>query len=359
MVRPAEHRRDPGVRRDARELGVRVAGRLEDDRPDVRVVQEPVDGRGVAGRRGCASGPCASRENGRSLCRKRETATLSGHSAASSAQTVRMARCARCLPLPAAPGAPGEDRAADGEERPGLVVELEDRVHPLQVGPVAVLEVDELAAADHPEAEQHEERGEDAGAVVARRRAGSSRPPAPRAVARKSDDGQGGRLRARGPRRAPPPAASARPRSRRRRAASESSAVARPEAERADGEEDSPDAERTRSGPRTSSCGRGRCSRARRRACRDRRGRSEATRTAGAGEAAEDGRSERRAGALRGSAGRRRRPRGGSPSRAGSRCSPRAPCRPRARRAASTATRADPFSFAGLDPAGARPRRRR
>ena len=73
------------------------------------------------------------------------------------------------------------------------MVELEDRVHPLEVVPVVVLEVDELAPADHAEPEKDQERGVERGQVSLRR---SQRPPRFLAGERaeKQDHGQDRRL---------------------------------------------------------------------------------------------------------------------------------------------------------------------
>ena len=193
MVRPAEHRRDPGVRRHARELRVRVAGSLEDD-----------------GRRSCAlcrsqsiaAASPASRLRERAAGVERERAVLLPEARDRDVERPQRreqradGQDGALRPVPAAAGgegAPGEDHAPDRDERPRLVVELEDRVHPLQVGPVAVLEVDELASADHPEAEHQQERGEHSGAVVAR--GAQARPGRPRGEqSQKDDDGHGGHL---------------------------------------------------------------------------------------------------------------------------------------------------------------------
>ena len=91
------------------------------------------------------------------------------------------------------PGPPREDGGADRDQRPGLMVELEDRIHPLEVVPVVVLEIDELAPADHAEPEKDQERGEERGQVSLRR---SQRPPRFLAGERaeKQDHGQDRRL---------------------------------------------------------------------------------------------------------------------------------------------------------------------
>src|SRR5207237_957732 len=59
-----------------------------------------------------------------------------------------------------APGAVGEDDGRDAEQRPRLVVELENRVHAVQLLAVRVLQVDDLASPDHPEREKTEKGGE-------------------------------------------------------------------------------------------------------------------------------------------------------------------------------------------------------
>ena len=132
VARPAQHRRQPREGRDApvAERGVVLAHRLEHDRPAGRVVVEPVDRGDVAGRAvaqpaeaveawaSARSRPCARR------CPPPDTRRAGQRDRGDGAD--EQARRAARQPRPP----PGERAdAGEPEQEPGLVVELEDRVH--------------------------------------------------------------------------------------------------------------------------------------------------------------------------------------------------------------------------------------
>ena len=244
MVRPAHHGREPGVRRDPRELAVRVAGRLEDHGARRRVLLQPrrwrrrrrsCGARARAGRRArtrprAGADARSPRWRGRAA-RRRRPRRRAARRAVARAPVCRQARSAKTT-----------DR--DAEERPRLVVELEDRVHPLELIAVVVLEVAELAAGDHRERQDEEPRGvEDRRGVLAAgpqrrgRRAGSRAPrgrgsaaaPVFRVIIAASSAPPRGRRQ---------PEVAAPPRSARL------SSARRPERQDADGEEEPPDAEK-------------------------------------------------------------------------------------------------------------------
>src|SRR5262249_29110858 len=55
------------------------------------------------------------------------------------------------------PASLGEDGRPDRQKWPGLMVELEDRVHPLEALAIGIAEIHELTAGDHRESESDKE----------------------------------------------------------------------------------------------------------------------------------------------------------------------------------------------------------
>src|SRR5262249_21057970 len=171
VVGPAHNCRYPGVRRDARELAIGIAGGLEYDgflstarRSNPRVLGEPCNRQGVVSIPPLEGRPGVEREwalaHSQTLDRRRhgiEHSEEHGHGTHAQDQP----RSHSGVPPPFR-----ESGGADGEKRPGLVVELEDRVHTLKLVAVAVLEVDELAAGHHCEAEKQQEARVDLRGIV-------------------------------------------------------------------------------------------------------------------------------------------------------------------------------------------------
>jgi hypothetical protein len=156
VVRPAEQRRDARVRRDPRGGGVGVADGLEHDGAGLGVRPQPVDRGRVAGSGTFEVAKTVEPERSRSTLPERRD--RGGGVTEPRQDRDREQRHADRAGRPEAAENGEHGRPGEREVDPRLEVELEDGVHPMEIGSVRITEEDDLAGADRRRREADERR---------------------------------------------------------------------------------------------------------------------------------------------------------------------------------------------------------